>query len=100
MEKDDSFIDNLRELINGGYIMLFIFGGTICFMASVSLLAAMFTNNAEKISMLSKVLDTLLGFIAGAYTTMWNNQHFKEKNNKLNEVNGKEKKDEKVVNGN
>ena len=81
MENKDTWTDNLKELISGGYIMLFIFGLTICLMASTSLIATFLTTNPEKIATFSKVLDTLIGFIAGAYTTMWNNQHFKDSKN-------------------
>ena len=88
----DNFLDNLRELVSGGYIMLFIFGGTLCFMASCSLVAiitlqakigpnvtpelalAMFN---AKMSLFKEIIVGLMGFLAGAYTTMWNNQHFK-----------------------
>ena len=79
-KKDDSFLDNLKELINGGYIMLFLFGTTICLMATTSLICAAFAKDQSKITLFSKVFDTLIGFIAGAYTTMWNNQHFKTEN--------------------
>ena len=75
--KDDSFIDNFKELISGGYILLFMFGGTICLMASTSLIASFFTDNPAKIGLLAKILDTTIGFMFGAFTTMWNNQHFK-----------------------
>lgn len=75
-EKHD-YMDDLKDLINGGWIMLFIFGLTICGLAITSLVAALFTSDPAKITMLSKIFDTLIGFIAGAYTTMWNNQHFK-----------------------
>ncbi len=83
MSNKDSWVDDWKELINGGWIMLFIFGGTICALASGALIFSMITNDPVKIAMLSKILDTVIGFIAGAYTTMWNNQHFKtEKNGK------------------
>ena len=77
MENKDTWMDNLKELISGGYILLFMFGGTICLMASSSLIASFFTNEPVKIAMLAKVLDTTIGFMFGAFTTMWNNQHFK-----------------------
>lgn len=80
MAEKDTWMDNLRELISGGYILLFMFGGTICIMASSSLIASFFTENPSKIALLAKVLDTTIGFMFGAFTTMWNNQHFKDKN--------------------
>lgn len=80
-EKQDSFFDELKQLVDGGYIMLFIFGGTLCAMALTSMIAAMITNDPVKIQFLTKILDTLTGFIGGAFMTMWNNQHFKEKKN-------------------
>lgn len=89
---EDNFLDNLRELVSGGYIMLFIFGGTLCFMASCSLIAIM-TLQAKtgpnvtpelaiamfnaKLALFKEIIVGLMGFLAGAYTTMWNNQHFK-----------------------
>ena len=91
MEGKDSWLDNLRELISGGYILLFLFGGTICLMASSSLVASFFTNDPVKIALLAKVMDTTIGFMFGAFTTMWNNQHFKD--NKPS-GNGTEKKEE------
>lgn len=75
--KHDSWMDNLRELVSGGNIMLFIFGLTICFMASTSLIAIIFDNHAEKLSLFKEVLVALIGYISGAYSTMWNNQNFK-----------------------
>lgn len=72
------YLDDFKELINGGWIMLFIFGLTICGLMLFSTIALLVTNNPEKIALLQKIFDTLIGFIAGAYTTMWNNQHFKE----------------------
>lgn len=97
--KDDSVLDNMKELISGGWIMLFIFGLTICLLASLSLIMAVFVHDPVKVTMLSKVLDTVLGFIAGAYTTMWNNQHFKaeKKNGENGGDNAKEKPVETVV---
>lgn len=71
-------LDDFRELISGGYILLFMFGGTICVMASTSLIAAFIVTDPTKVALLTKVLDTVIGFMFGAFTTMWNNQHFKE----------------------
>lgn len=85
---DHNWADDFKELIHGGWIMLFIFGGTICLLAVTSLVAALCTKDPAKIAMLSKLFDTILGFLAGAYTTMWNNQHFKEQKQTTN---GKEK---------
>lgn len=89
--KDDA-IDSFRELISGGWIMLFIFGGTLCFMAASSLIAIITLNSKPiagqdaqvaiaiynaKIALFKEIIIALMGFLAGAYTTMWNNQHFK-----------------------
>src|SRR3990167_6755695 len=90
--KEDSFIDNFKQLIQGGYILLFMFGGTICLMASSSLIASFFTENPAKIALLAKILDTTIGFMFGAFTTVWNNQHFKDSKN----GNGKEQVIEKI----
>lgn len=79
MSKDDDFWDGLKDLIDGGTIMLFIFGVTICAMAGTSLVGAMWCHDPEKIRMLTKIMDTLVGFIGGSFMTMWNNQHFKTK---------------------
>lgn len=91
----DDFLDNLKELVSGGYIMLFIFGGTLCFMATTSLIAIIMMDakvgpnmTAEitiamfnaKMALFKEIIVGLMGFLAGAYTTMWNNQHFKKEN--------------------
>lgn len=97
--KEDSFLDNVKELVSGGYIMLFIFGATLCFMASTSLIGIMLLEakvgpnitpdlamamfNA-KIGLFKEIIVGLMGFLAGAYTTMWNNQHFKTEQKKEN----------------
>lgn len=95
-EEKENLVDNLRELVSGGWIMLFIFGGTLCFLATASLLAIIFMKSGTppevvnaKVSLFKEVLSGLIGFIGGAYTTMWNNQHFKNDVKKEN-GNGKE----------
>ena len=95
--KNEGFLDNLKELVDGGYIMLLIFGGTLCFMASTSLIAALFTENPSKITFLTKILDTLTGFIGGAFMTMWNNQHYKAKKTNGNVPTEEEKNHEKIL---
>lgn len=74
----ENWVDDFRDLINGGYILLFMFGGTICLMSMSSLLAAMMTDDPAKIAFLTKVMDTCIGFMLGAFSTMWNNQNHKE----------------------
>lgn len=99
MKDNDSFLENFKELLSGGYIMLFLFGGTLCFMASCSLIAIMSLSakigpnitpelalamfNA-KMALFKEIIVGLMGFLAGAYTTMWNNQHFKTEQKKEN----------------
>lgn len=78
MSNDHNWLEDFRELINGGYILLFMFGGTICLMAGSSLVAAMMTDNPTKIQFLTKVMDTCIGFMIGAFSTMWNNQNYKQ----------------------
>jgi len=84
-EEKGNWVDDFRELINGGYILLFMFGGTICLMSLSSLIAAMLTDNPSKITLLTKVMDTCIGFMLGAFSTMWNNQ-----NHKASSKNGRE----------
>ncbi|HEY4482200.1 MAG TPA: hypothetical protein VI489_05055 [Candidatus Brocadiaceae bacterium] len=78
----DSWIDDFKGLIDGGTIMLFIFGSTICFLASASLIAIFLTKETEviRIALFKEILIGALGYLTGIFTTMWNNQHFKAKN--------------------
>lgn len=68
----------INKLLSGRYGMLMMFGTTICMMAFTSLIGAMWVHDAAKLSLLTRILDTLIGFIAGAYTTMWNNYSHSE----------------------
>jgi len=82
MLKNDSFLDNIKELVDGGWIMLFIFGGTICFLASASLIALCFLHESDtvRLSLFKEILIGALGYLTGIFTTMWNNKHFKSGN--------------------
>lgn len=84
----DDWMDSLKELISGGYIMLFMFGSTVCFIAIAALCGLAWTHDHDKIVLFKEILLAEASFLSGAYTTMWNNQHFKSE--KIAEVkNGK-----------
>lgn len=93
-ENKNSIFDDLRELISGGWIMLFLFGFTICILLTGSLISIFFLKKPDelaeqKLALFKEIISGLIGFISGAYTTMWNNQHFSS-SNKEKAKNGKE----------
>ena len=61
------------KLFSGRYQLLLMFGATLCTMAIVSLIAAILVKDKDVLTFLTRILDTLIGFIGGAYSTMWNN---------------------------
>ena len=88
-KQDHNWADDFRELINGGYIMLFIFGMTVCVIASLALFALLFIlkeADAIKIAIAKDIVIGGVSFISGMYSTMWNNQHFKDQKAPANGV--------------
>lgn len=70
----------VNRVMDGGYFILVMFGFTICLLSTLTLLCLLFMKNPNEkvLEIAQRLLDSSLGFMTGAFMTMWNNLHYRK----------------------